>query len=457
MRMTIPALVMAIPAVFAHGEDALRVEIKVNRQMELMAITGWLAGAQGFDKVNVAEFDQVLVQAFSRFKDHEAVNLARQMGPEFTWEALAHLATQLSEGMTSELSPGQTTDSRWTAYLKAVSRLGKESQAEKFFLDNKEFYDHLVNVVGLTLADHRLSPAWFHRLTGVSGTLPSTLWVTPILAGGRNAHIKILPMDGLILVGTPETAIRCRPAYKEQPEVFVQRILVPLVNAWTDRHIQALKITAIELQRPVLALHQVQNLSPEDALRHSIMLAILDRLEADCGLTTEDRVYRRSEDDDKGYYWAENLSKALGSFKGPFLGPELTTAIVKLGKEGPSLAEDWRQARWKRIGGSSPYKPKVVSIEPADDSKDVDPALSVLRISFDVPMNKGLSLLPAQGVYPTFAGNASWDSEGKVLTLPVRLYPHTTYAFRLNSLDLPLFRSQFGFPLEPMEIRFRTR
>ncbi len=103
--------------------------------------------------------------------------------------------------------------------------------------------------------------------------------------------------------------------------------------------------------------------------------------------------------------------------------------------------------------------PRIVKLEPANGTIDVDPATSELRVTFDLPMGDGMSWTGGGPDFPktTSGSRARWLSDGKTCLMPVSLEPGHAYRLGLNSRDFKNFASASGVPLEPVLYEFKTR
>jgi RNA polymerase sigma-70 factor (ECF subfamily) len=103
--------------------------------------------------------------------------------------------------------------------------------------------------------------------------------------------------------------------------------------------------------------------------------------------------------------------------------------------------------------------PSIVSLEPENGAKEVDPGTTTLRVTFDVPMGEGMSWTGGGTTAPkTPEGKtASWSDDGLTCTLPVALEPDHDYQLGLNSVTHKNFTSKWSVPLEEVVYRFRTR
>jgi RNA polymerase sigma-70 factor (ECF subfamily) len=103
--------------------------------------------------------------------------------------------------------------------------------------------------------------------------------------------------------------------------------------------------------------------------------------------------------------------------------------------------------------------PTIVSFEPAADASDVDPATSELRVTFNVPMDAGMSWTGGGPNFPKLGQGkrAAWSEDQLTCTLPVSLEPNQSYELGLNNLTHNNFQSVWGVPLESTVYKFQTR
>ncbi len=103
--------------------------------------------------------------------------------------------------------------------------------------------------------------------------------------------------------------------------------------------------------------------------------------------------------------------------------------------------------------------PKIVELKPANGASNVDPSITELRVTFDVPMGKGMSWTGGGPSFPESPtdSRAEWAADGKTCVLPVSLRPGRSYRLGLNSLSFNNFQSESGVPLAPVVYQFKTR
>jgi hypothetical protein len=104
-------------------------------------------------------------------------------------------------------------------------------------------------------------------------------------------------------------------------------------------------------------------------------------------------------------------------------------------------------------------KPMIIGLIPKNGARDVDPKLSELRVTFNVPMGGGFSWTGSGPLYPTIPEGKKpyWTEDHKTCVLPVQLNPGSDYRLGLNSPSFRNFCSTTGVPLDPVVYSFRTK
>lgn len=100
--------------------------------------------------------------------------------------------------------------------------------------------------------------------------------------------------------------------------------------------------------------------------------------------------------------------------------------------------------------------PEVMTLAPANNSENVPASTSELKVTFDMPMDEGMSWTGGGEAFPEPTAQARWSRDGRTCTLPVKLKPGHSYHLGLNSLSHNNFQSKWGVPLEPVVYEFRT-
>lgn len=102
--------------------------------------------------------------------------------------------------------------------------------------------------------------------------------------------------------------------------------------------------------------------------------------------------------------------------------------------------------------------PQITKMVPENGATDVDPESKAIRITFNVPMGKGMSWVGGGASFPEGLADEKpkWTSDGRTCILPVTLKPDNQYKLGLNSLQHVNFQSKWGVPLAPVNYEFKT-
>lgn len=99
--------------------------------------------------------------------------------------------------------------------------------------------------------------------------------------------------------------------------------------------------------------------------------------------------------------------------------------------------------------------PKVVKAIPDNGDIGVDPNLNEITITFDQPMDQGMSVVGGGDKYPEVLGRPRWTNP-KTLSIRVKLKPNHDYWLSANSSRFQNFTNQDGEAAVPYPIQFRT-
>ena len=107
---------------------------------------------------------------------------------------------------------------------------------------------------------------------------------------------------------------------------------------------------------------------------------------------------------------------------------------------------------------SKTLAPRIVSINPRNETNNVSPDLKELRVTFDMPMGEGCSWTGGGPDFPKIPDGKKpyWTDDHKTCVLPVELKPNQQYLMGLNSPSYKNFQSAGGVPLPPTKYTFKT-
>jgi len=148
----------------------------------------------------------------------------------------------------------------------------------------------------------------------------------------------------------------------------------------------------------------------------------------------------------RSYYRLGVNSKSFQNFKSADGIPAPPTAIFFTTK-GATQAQENKV----RI-------PQIVELSPANGSTDVPLSTKEIRVTFNMPMGRGMSWTGGGDNFPESpAGRrAVWSKDARTCTLPVSLKPNKDYKIGLNSLSHNNFQSKWGVPLTPVVYSLQT-
>ena len=105
--------------------------------------------------------------------------------------------------------------------------------------------------------------------------------------------------------------------------------------------------------------------------------------------------------------------------------------------------------------------PQLTACDPYNGAQNVSPAITEVRVTFNVPMGGGMSWCTISDDGADFpkgpeGKGAYWTDDKKTCVLPVELKPGMTYRISLNAPGYNNFQSAGGVPLEPVQYTFTT-
>lgn len=107
---------------------------------------------------------------------------------------------------------------------------------------------------------------------------------------------------------------------------------------------------------------------------------------------------------------------------------------------------------------ASDIAPHVVAFDPPLGATNVDPARTVLAVTFDRVMDReGWAWVIEDKSTAPDIGDSSWDSTVRTNSAPVKLEPGRTYVVWINSPQYSYFKDPQGTPATPVRWSFTTR
>ena len=205
----IPAVLFGQALVVAASAQELRAEI--DPRVELMSILFRLAGNQEYNQCRVPLYDQAIDRYFARYRDHEAVQVARSLGVGF--EAPMKIAAYVRDVDTLDERvpfdrPSVHLFEKWDAgkaraFLSAARRFAAETSFEDFLASQQPLYEATNNRLQAFLQD-KADLVWFIRFFGPPG--PAAFVIAPGLANGAPSYAARVIDETGVKRSTPSPA-----------------------------------------------------------------------------------------------------------------------------------------------------------------------------------------------------------------------------------------------------------
>lgn len=457
---TLSALLLSVAALASEP-----IPVRVSEPVELMSIVFRLAGAEEYSTADSsAAYVRAVDERFGRFKDHEVVRVAKDLREDrgVSFDAVMSFAVHLASAREPALKmpvDRATMDARWRPrdaerFLNALRDFVRESDAAGFFDEQAPYYAK----AGAGLAEQigkRPYRAWMDEFFGVSPGLDFVA-IVGLLNGSGSYGVSVRYPDGRAeicpVIGAAKFGEDGMPVFGEgDVGLIVHEFSHTYTNPLVDRHRAALLPSAERIypRREALMKPQAYG-SALTMLYESMVRACSARFFARHG-TQEEYERQIAYETQRGFLWTRGLADLLGEYESSRGEHPTLDGFM------PRIAEFFEREA-KSIDQAMARLPKVVRITPPDGAKGVDPATAAIVVEFDRPMRRGsASVVGNPDQMPKTAGQFAFSDDGRTFTLPVALEPGREYSFGLNSVYRGGFRSEDGWPLDPVSVRFRTR
>jgi hypothetical protein len=457
-------LLLAVPAA------AQAPRIAVDPRVELFSVIFRLAGNTEYNQGRVPAYNAAIDKWFAPFKDHEAVQLARQFRDRYGvgFDAPMGLAMNVQDVATlEELIPldseASRLDKRWHGaearpFLAATRRFVKDTKFQEFLDSQKDLYECAAGNMR-ALVEKEADFAWFEKFFG---TRPGArFFVVPALVNGpSNYGPGIRAADGVdeshAVIGVWDVDPSGMPSFrKEVVGTIVHEVVHSYANPLITKVEGQIDGGGSKILEPVRWAMQRQAYGTTGTvLRESLVRACSARYALAHGGEAAARSTVQSERR-SSFLWTGELYDLLGEYEKdrtayPTLEafmPKVVAYFNALGPRVQSMVEAFEAGR-----------PKVVSIDPANGTQDVDPALTQIVVKFDRPMRRQSwqVMQTDKALFPKVA-RVSYDEAGTVFTMEVKLEPAHDYEFALNTPGGGSFQTADGVPLAQVRVKFRTR
>ena len=467
MMRHLPCVLVSL--LLVSGLQAQSDRFGTDPRVELMSIIFRLAGNPEYTQCGVPAYAAAIDSHFARFRDHEAIRLARELRESdgVSYDAVMNLAVHVTDAESlAERVPFDraiSLDARWHGakarrFLEAARKFVADSDFAGFTKSQRQLYDLTDSRLRAFVTKNADLP-WFDRFFGARAHAP--FHVIPGLANGGSSYgphvalangieeIYAIPgvgrvdSDGLPVFDPQWTATLVHEFCHTYVGPLIDKFAAPLEKSG-NRLFEALNVTmrrqAYTNGKTVLNESMVRAATARYAFEHQGQ-------EAATAAVNEER--------SRGFLWTGELLALLGKYaqdreRYPTL-EAFMPRVVELFDDAASRVD-------QMIRDDEAGRPKMVSLSIVNGAQDVDPALKEIVVRFDRPMKKDrYAVARTSAVAQPKFGKVSFDETGRVFTIPVTLEPDKEYAFSLNWPGGGSFQSVEGVLLKPVEVKFRTR
>lgn len=466
------ASLLALAAVWSGPSDAAdapALQISVDPRVELMSVIFRLAGSPEYCKGRVASYVSDVDKHFGSHRNDPVVETARRLRRTrgVSYDAVMGMAVHVKDASTlREAVPFKprpdTLDDRWRIaearlFLDQARRFAREADFAGFFKAHQPLYDTTVRRARAVL-EKEAHLDWFGGFFGARpgasftlalGMLNGGACYGPRLRKGKREEFYCV----LGVWATDEKGVPTfdRDMVSTVAHEFCHSYANPLVYA-NEAKLKKAGETLYPLVEKGMrrqAYGSWQTMMCESLVRACVVRYVS---------ATQGRKAAQAEAQEqvaRHFHWVPDLAALLGEYEAdrkryPTLDAFMPRVVSFFDDFAPEFAKDWKKRESAR--------PHVASMTPANGATDVDPGLKSIVVTFDRPMAAGGFAVVGGGPhFPETTGRASYDTTGRVFTLPVKLKPGWSYEFWLNRGKYSSFRSREGVPLESVHVTFRTR
>jgi hypothetical protein len=356
----------------------------------------------------------------------------------------------------------ESLDRRWTVksgsnFLAAARQFVKHTGFNDFMAKHRALYQTTESRLK-ELLDQQAHLEWFRDFFGEKPNAAFTV-IPGMLNGGScyGAHFRAAggQEELFCMLGVWQTDSGGLPEFTSgMVGTVVHEFGHSYANPLIDRHWDELRAPAQILYKPVAQKMRSQAYGePATLLRESLVRACGVRYARQYeGTKAASEAIRREKS--RGFLWSQELSDLLGDYEAHRdRYPTLEAFAPRLVAFFHDYAKHFAATQAQQSG----KQPKAVSVTPANGATDVSPGLTEIRVTFDCPMqDHSWSLCDDPSRCPKGDGSPHYDATRTTWIAPVKLEPHRTYEFSLNSASFDSFRSEEGVALEPVAVTFTT-
>jgi len=459
MKKITTAILMTFTVIALFSQNRT-VQPKVDERTELLSIIFRLAEAKEYMNDNVPSYAKEIDEYFAPFKEHEAIRFAKKIRSEqgVSYDAVMSIAVALEITDSIRLRPNLSTsciDQRWglesaTKFIKLLNQLYFDSRFKEFFLKHNALYKIAENRFSEILKDVDFN--WFEKFYGLKPNGNFNL-ILSIPNGGGNYGPKVMFNDGkeelYAIIGGCKADSSSQPSYsKRNSPIIVHEYNHSFCNQLIDDNYPAMQSITNNIFALVKEKLSRQAYGEAKTMNREILVrACVIRYSQRNGINEKLLKSQVATEMSNGFLWIDKLVDQLAIYEqNRDKYPTLKDYMPEIVKLENSLSPEQLQIDFEAKCA------KIVSISIPDSSKNVDPNITEITLTFDRPMsiyNNGISYgKKGKEYFPEFNKDkkAKWNIETKKeWTMYVELKSDMTYSL---SFPAQFFFDEDGNPLD---------
>jgi len=437
------------------------IPVSFDERVDLLSVVWHLAGAKEYNECPIETYIQDVDQHFGRFKNHTAIKYAKQYYHNGTgYDAVAEFAihTKIADGrvvLDDDLVPG--FDDRWTEsmraeFIVALNDFYLQSRFHDWFestknlqVDAEKAFQPIVNMVDLE---------WYSTFFKKQNA--NFQIVLCPLAGHNNYGVGVQKKDGVHVL----EPVISSTYYKEGQITYdINRVFPivihefchaycnPLIDEWYDQ-MKANADVVFEHNRAVLTGQAYTNsriMMYESFVRASVIRYMQTHFTSE----QVDIEALIKEEEHKGFIMIRTLIAALAEYdthKDTY--PDMVSYMPQLVR----VINGFSVQKYLNDIAEADKNKAQYECNVKDGAVDVPSGDFVFTITFDRPMQDGISMNMTDVDFPKFNGY-SWSEDAKTIYVKFFMLPVHDYGFQIVG---DKFVGKDGVPAVDRTIRFRT-
>lgn len=443
---------------------------QVDQRAEIMSIVFRLAGNPEYNNDDASKYVADIHSHFDRFKSDSLISFAKSLREKYgvSYDAVMSMAVNLKcRERTFTLKEGwtQSLDKRWTnesatQFVYLLNAFYIKSEAEKFFADEKLYYNKILST--FSEVSSNFNQSWYYQYYGLKLNEKFNIIVCCGNGGGNYGASTNFPKEGkqiYAIIGSWTFDKEGNPTFKEDDYLstliheFNHSFINPLQDKYkTNKILKTSATRLLDTMKTEMANQAYKNW--QTLINESLVRASVVRY-----LMANDSTNQQAKQEvitqiNVGFLWMKDLVSLLGVY-------EKDRAKYKTFNDFyPKIINFFQSTANKIAAIKTDYEnkiPKVVSIDPFDNnSRNVDTSIKVMTINFSQPMReKHYSFNYGQlgeDAYP-IKDILGYTNNNRSFQIKMELKPDKEYEMIITGLS---FKSLEGYPLQDYIIKFKT-